>query len=183
MVMKDKTTNRKSSIVMPVLIGSAIAAGIALLLAPKKGKEIRKDLKRFAANTRDQVAEVIDGGRDLFKEGRTVVAGAVKAGKETFYEGTEKLKKIMHKKERSLAAPILASGVIGVGTAILLTPKAEKKIGGAVKRIAANTRDTFVSAIDKGKAFYTAGRKAIPKAMGAGQKEYIRRNMRHRHAA
>jgi gas vesicle protein len=183
MVMKEETTNIKRSILMPVLIGSSIAAGIALLLAPKKGKEIRKDLKRFAVNTRDQVAEVIDGGRDLFKEGRTVVAEAVKAGTETFDEGTEKLKKLMHKKERSFVAPILASGVIGVGTAVLLAPKAGKRVGVDLKRIAAKTRGTFVSAIDKGKAFYTEGRKAIPKAMRAGQKEYIRKNVMHRHAA
>jgi gas vesicle protein len=183
MVMKEETTNIKRSILMPVLIGSSIAAGIALLLAPKKGKEIRKDLKRFAANTRDQVAEVIEGGRDLYKEGRAVVAGAVKAGKETFDEGTEKLKKLMHKKERSFVAPILASGVIGVGTAVLLAPKAGKRVGVDLKRIAAKTRGTFVSAIDKGKAFYTEGRKAIPKAMRAGQQEYIRRNVKHRHAA
>ena len=181
--MKEKTTNRKSSILMPALIGGAIGAGIAILLAPKKGKEIRKDLKRFAANTRDQVAKVVDGGRDLFEEGRAVVAGAVKAGKETYDKGTERIEKLVHKKERSLAAPLVASGIIGVGTALLLTPKAEKKVTGDLKKIAANTRDTIVSAVDKGKAHYMEGRKAIYKAMGAGQKEYIRKNVKFRHAA
>ncbi len=174
--MKEETTNRKSSILMPVLIGSTIVGGIALLLVPKKGKEITKDLKRFATNTRDRIAEVIDGGRE-------VVAGAVKAGKETYDEGTESLEKLMHKKERSLMGPVLASGIVGLGTALLLAPKAEKKVGGNVKRIVANTRDKFVSAIDKGKAFHTEGRKANPKAMGPGQKEYIRKNVKHRHAA
>ncbi len=174
--MKEETTNRKSSILMPVLIGSTIVAGIAVLLSPKKGKEITKDLKRFVTNTRDRIAEVIEGGRE-------VVTEAVKAGKETYNEGTERLEKLMHKKERSLMAPVLASGIVGLGTALLMSPKAETKAGGDVKRIAVNARDKFVSAIDKGKAFHTEGRKAKPKAMEAGQKEYIRKNVKHRHAA
>jgi len=48
MVMKKGYIHRKRSIVMPVLIGSAVGAGIALLLAPRTGKEIRNDLKRLA---------------------------------------------------------------------------------------------------------------------------------------
>ena len=164
--MKEETTNRKSSIMMPVLIGSALGAGIALLLAPKTGKEIRKDLKRFAAKTRDRVAEVIGGGRDLFEEGREAVTETVKAGKETYDEGTKGLEKIMHKKEPSL-----------------MSPKTEKEVKGNLKRIVANTKDKIVSAIDKGKAPYTEGRKVISKAMGAGQKEFIRKNVKHHHAA
>jgi gas vesicle protein len=164
--MKEKNTNRKSAILMPVLIGSTLGAGVALLLAPKTGKEIRKDLKRFAANTRDRVAGVIGGGRDLFEEGREAVTETVKAGKETYDEGTKELEKVMHKKEPSL-----------------MSPKAEKEVKGNLKRIAANTKDKIVSAIDKGKAPYTEGRKVISKAMGAGQKEYIRKNVKHHHAA
>ena len=148
--MKEKTTNRKSSILMPALIGSAVGAGIALLLAPKKGKEIRNDLKRLAANTRDQVAKVIDGGRKLFGKGEGVVAEAVTTVKETYDEGTERL---------------------------------EKLVTGELKPIAAKTRNTFVSAVDKGKTFYTEGRRAISKGMGAGQKEYLRKNVKHHHAA
>ena len=183
MVMKKGFIIRKRSIVMPVLIGSAVGAGIALLLAPKTGKEIRKDLKRLAANTRDQVAEVIDEGRDLYEEGREVVAGAVKAGKETYDEGTEVIEKLMHKKERSLMVPILASGIIGAGIALLLASKSGKEVRGVIKRIAADTRDKFVSAIDKGKVLYLKGRKAIPVAVEAGKKAYVHEKKRLRRAA
>lgn len=155
---------------MPVLMASAVGAGIALLLAPKSGKEVRKDLKRFAMNTRDQVAEVIDEGRDLYEEGREVVARAVKSGKETYDEGTEKIGKLMHKKEHSLVVPILASGIIGAGVALLLTPKTGKEVRNDLKRIAANTRDKVVSLIDKGKAFYREGGRATSEAAEAGKK-------------
>ena len=163
--MKEESTNGKSSILMPVLMGSAAGAGIMLLLAPKTGKEIRKDLKRFAANTRDRGAEVIDEGRDLYEEGREVVARAVKSGKETYDEGMERLDNLMRKKERSLMAPILASGIIVAGVALLLASKSGKEVRGDLKRAAANTRDKFISAIDKGKAPYREGRKAIPEAV------------------
>ena len=164
-VMKEESTNWKRSIVGPVLMGGAVA-GIALLLAPKDGKGIRKDLKRFATNTRDQVAEVIDDGRD-------VVARAVKAGKATYDKGTEGLGKLMRRKERSLMAPILASGIIGAGVALLLAPKSGKEIRKDLKRFAAITRDTFSSVIDKGKALYTEGRKAIPEFVEAGKKAFV----------
>src|SRR6202162_4110829 len=115
--MKKESRNRKRSILMPVLVSSAVGAGIAILLAPKSGEEIRKDLKRFATSTRDEVAEVIDEGRDLYEESREVVDRAVKAGKEAYDEGAEMLEKLMHKKERSLMVPILASGIIAAGAA------------------------------------------------------------------
>jgi gas vesicle protein len=181
--MKEESKNRKSTILGPVLMGSAVGAGIAVLLAPKTGKEIRKDLKRFAANTRDQVAEVIDEGRDLYEEGREVAARAVKASKEMYDEGTEKIEKLMHKKERSLMVPILASGIIGAGVALLLAPKSGKEVRGFLKRIAANTRDTFVSAMDKGKVLYLKGKKAIPVALAAGKKAYVHEKEKLRHAA
>jgi len=183
MVMKEESTHKKRSIVMPVLVGSAVGAGIALLLAPKTGKAIRKDLKRLAANTRDQVAEVIDEGRDLYEEGREVVAGAVKAGKETYEEGTEMIERLMHKKERSLMVPILVSGMIGAGIALLVAPKSGKEVRGDLKRIAADTRDKFVSVMDKGKALYREGSKAIPEAVIAGKKAYVHAKEKLLHAA
>lgn len=174
--MKEVFRNRNSSILMPFLMGSAVGAGIALLLAPKTGKEIRKDLKRLAGNTRDQVAEVID-------EGREVVVGAVKAGKETYDEGTEMIEKLMHKKKRSLTLPILASGIIGAGVVLLLAPKSGKEVRGDLKRIAAVTRDKFVSAIDKGKVLYLKGSKALPKSVEAGKKAFVHEKEKLRHAS
>ena len=181
--MKEEITNRKRSIRMSVLIGSAAGAGIAFLLTPKTGKEIRKDLKRFGATARDQVADVIDEGRDLYEEGRDLVAEAVKTGKKTYDEGTKGLQRLMHKKDRSLMAPILAGSVIGAGIALLLAPKSGKEVRGDLKRIAANTQDKLVSAIDRGKALYMKGRKGIHEAVEAGKKAFVHEKKMFRHAA
>ena len=145
--MKEESTNRKSFVLLPALIGSVAGAGTALLLAPKSGKKIRKDLKRFAEDTRDQVGEVID-------EGSKVVARALKAGKETYEEGAENIEKLMHKKGRLLMALTFASGIIGVGIAFLLTTQSGQEVRGDIKRIATNAGERLVTAIDKGKAFY-----------------------------
>jgi hypothetical protein len=40
------------------------------MLAPKTGKLIRKDLKRFAMNTRDKFASAIDKGKVIYLEGK-----------------------------------------------------------------------------------------------------------------
>jgi gas vesicle protein len=148
MVMKEEHRNRKSSILMPVLVGSAVGAGIALLFAPKKGKELRKDLKQFAAKTGDQVADTID-------KGRKVVVRGVEAGRRTYDIGTTRLDKLMHKKEKSLLVPIVASGIIGAGIAFLVAPKSGKDVREDIKRFAVDTRDKVVSHRDKGEVHYT----------------------------
>jgi gas vesicle protein len=180
MVMKEGSEYRKSSILIPALIGSAVGAGVALLLAPQSGKETRNDLKRFAANTRDRVAGVIDEGRDLYEEGRESVARAVKAGKETYDEGAERFEKLMHKKERSLMMPILVSGIIGAGIALMLAPKTGKLIRKDLKQFAVNTRDKFASAIDKGKVLYLEEKK---EAAAASKKAHIHEKAKLRHVA
>jgi gas vesicle protein len=89
----------------------------------------------------------------------------------------------MHKKERSLMVPILVSGIIGAGIALLVAPKSGKEVRGDLKRIAADTRDKFVSVMDKGKALYREGSNAIPEAMEAGKKAYIHAKEKLLHAA
>lgn len=161
--MKEEYTHRKSSILRPVLMGSAVGAGIALLLAPKSGKELRKDLERFSAKTGKQVAQVIDEGREKYDEGR------------------ERLSEFVYKKkERSLMVPIMVSGILGAGIAFLLAPKTGKAVREDVKRIAVDTRDKVASLIDKGKVLATEG---IPEAMEAVSKAFREEKKKIWHAA
>jgi gas vesicle protein len=80
----------KSSFVMPVLAGGIIGAGIALLLAPKSGTEIRKDLKLFASDTGEQIVSAFDKGKDLYETGKEAITTVVEAGKKGFVKGKEK---------------------------------------------------------------------------------------------
>jgi len=90
MVMKEELTNKGINIVVPFLVGGVVGAGVALLFAPKTGKEIRNDMKRFATTTKDRVTLAIDKGKELYEEGRTVVESAIDAGKNAYIQEKEK---------------------------------------------------------------------------------------------
>jgi gas vesicle protein len=172
MIMKERFLNRAGSMVVPILAGGFVGAGTALLLAPKPGIRVRKDLKRIANITRDQVSEAVDKGREIYEESRTAVANAVEAGKKTYVEGIEKLEKFTKKDERSVLLPMLAGGVIGAGIALLLAPKSGMEVREDLKRLAASTKDRVSSAVEKGKVLYGEGRTAVTNAMEEGKKVY-----------
>ena len=88
--MKEELKKKGIDMLVPFLVGGAVGAGAALLLAPKPGKEIRNDLKRFATTTKDRVTLAVDRGKELYEEGRTAVASAIDAGKTAFVEEKEK---------------------------------------------------------------------------------------------
>jgi len=88
--MKEELKKKGIDMLVPFLVGGAVGAGVAMLLAPKPGKEIRNDLKRFATTTKDRVTLAVDRGKELYEEGRTAVANAIDAGKTAFVEEKEK---------------------------------------------------------------------------------------------
>ncbi len=91
MIMKEELTNKGINIMVPFLVGGVVGAGLALLFAPKPGKEIRDDVKRFTTTTKDRVVlaldKGIDKGKELYEEGRTAVASAIDAGKNVIDAG------------------------------------------------------------------------------------------------
>ena len=62
------------------LAGAAMGAGIALLYAPKSGRDTRRLIGRKARNSGEAVAdmgrELWDKGRDLYEKGRQVADDA-----------------------------------------------------------------------------------------------------------
>jgi gas vesicle protein len=90
MIMKEELIRKGINIIVPVIVGGVVGAGLALLLAPKSGRETRKDLKRFAATAKDRVNLAIDQGKELYEEGRTKVVNAIDAGKTAFVQEKNK---------------------------------------------------------------------------------------------
>lgn len=80
---------RGSSILIPFLVGGVVGAGIAMLLAPKAGKEVRNDIKDFAAKTKDTLTTTIDKSKQLYEEGKSAVTSAVEAGKSAYLTEVE----------------------------------------------------------------------------------------------
>jgi len=55
------------------LTGAAIGAAAALLLAPKTGVQMRKDIRRFSKRTKDQFDDLQSDLRDQINDGYTQV--------------------------------------------------------------------------------------------------------------
>jgi gas vesicle protein len=94
MIMKEELIEKGNTVLMPFLVGGIVGAGIALLLAPKPGKEVREDIKRFASNAKERVSSAVDQGKVLYEEGRTAVAGAIDAGKTAYIQEKEKFRHV-----------------------------------------------------------------------------------------
>ncbi len=92
--MEEKVTNKSIDLIVPFFIGGVIGAGVALLLAPKPGKEVRNDLKRFATTAKDRVILAVDKGKELYGESRAAVVSAIDAGKAAFVQEKEKLQHV-----------------------------------------------------------------------------------------
>ena len=177
--MKEERTNRKGSTLTTVLVGGAVGAGLALMLAPKAGSEMRKELKRAAG----RVSQAVDIGKDLYGEGREFVNKAVEASKKAHVEETP-LEPIINGKG-SLLGPILTSGIIGAGIgagiALLLAPKSGSETRKDLKVLASSSLEKVGSAIDKGKDIYGAGKSAITEA-AEGKIPYVEGKRETMHA-
>jgi gas vesicle protein len=92
MIMKEELekNNTVGPLLATFLAGGLIGAGIALLLAPKAGKDLRKDLRDIAAKTREDVTETVEKGRELYEESSSAVKGAIDAGKMAYIQERDK---------------------------------------------------------------------------------------------
>ncbi len=92
MIMKEEleSTKKESSILVPFLVGGLVGAGVAFLLAPKAGKELRKDIKEIASDTRETIGSAIDKGKELYEGSKSAVKDAFEAGKSAYVEEREK---------------------------------------------------------------------------------------------
>ncbi len=81
------------NIFLALVMGAAIGGGLALLTAPRSGKETRDKVRDMADDVRDKVSkiadeaearirEAIDEGRDALVEKGELIKSAVEAGKE-----------------------------------------------------------------------------------------------------
>jgi gas vesicle protein len=85
--------NKRGSTILPFLAGGLVGAGVALLLAPKSGRELRKDIKDIAASTGDKITATVEKGKELYVDSTEAVKNAIEAGKVAYIETMEKHQK------------------------------------------------------------------------------------------
>jgi gas vesicle protein len=88
-MMKEGLEIKERSVFVPFVLGGLVGAGIALLLAPKSGKEVRKNIKDIAENTRETIISTMHRGKDLIEEGKIAVSSAIDAGKAAYVHERE----------------------------------------------------------------------------------------------
>ncbi len=81
------------TVFMAFILGGAIGAGLALLMAPQSGKETMEKLRgltedvtekasRYADQIKEKVNSTIEEGKGLVEEKKSIIATAIEAGKE-----------------------------------------------------------------------------------------------------
>jgi gas vesicle protein len=172
--MSEKNIQIDNTVVAPFLAGGILGAGIALLLAPKPGKELRKDVKRlardvkrFSANAGDRVTGAIEKGKDIVEDGAARFADVIEDGKAVFVGQKKRLTGLI-KPQRSIIGPVLAGSVGGAALALLLAPKAGKELRQDVKSFASAAGDQVSSAAHKGIDLYEQGKAKVAGAVETG---------------
>ncbi len=82
--------SKQNSIIVPLLVGGIVGAAIGILLAPKAGREMRKQIKDLAVDTKEKLATAIDRSKEFYDEAKVVVSNAVDAGKQAYAEERRK---------------------------------------------------------------------------------------------
>jgi gas vesicle protein len=93
------------TVILSFLAGAAVGAGVALLVAPKTGEELRatiKDLaddavdkiKEYASEAQDKIRSSYEEGKDLVMEKKSILTSAIEAGKEAMEREKEKYKEV-----------------------------------------------------------------------------------------
>ncbi len=91
------------AVLLSFLAGAAVGAGVALLVAPKSGEELRgkiRDLaddaidkiKEYTSEAQDKIKSTIEEGKGLINEKKSILSSAIEAGKEAMEREKERLK-------------------------------------------------------------------------------------------
>ncbi len=91
------------TVFLSFLAGAAVGAGIALLYAPKTGREMRENIKdltddavskikEYTREAQDKVKSTIEGGKEVIAEKKSIITSAIEAGKEAMDKERERLK-------------------------------------------------------------------------------------------
>ena len=91
--MSDNCQVSAGTVLVSFVAGAAIGAAMALLYAPKSGREMRESIldltedavdkiKEYAKEAQDKIKTAVEEGKETFVEKKSVLASAIEAGRE-----------------------------------------------------------------------------------------------------
>lgn len=87
---KEESAKNGNSVLVPFLLGGMVGAAVGLLLAPKSGSEMRRQIREFALDTKDKFSSSLGKGLDLYDDAKVAITSAVEAGKQAYTHEREK---------------------------------------------------------------------------------------------
>ncbi|NIA08215.1 MAG: YtxH domain-containing protein [Nitrospiraceae bacterium] len=102
-------------VAMAFLLGGTIGAGLAVLLTPKTGPEVRGRIKeqvdtvrgstfKVADEVRGKAGEMLDKGKDLIEQKKAVLGSAIEAGKGAMEREKSRLMERIRKEKQEKEA-------------------------------------------------------------------------------
>ncbi len=90
------------TVMVSFLAGASLGAGLALLYAPKSGKEMRETIadltddavdkiKEYAKEAQDKIKSTIEDGKETIVEKKSILASAIEAGREAMHKEKERV--------------------------------------------------------------------------------------------
>lgn len=91
-----------STVFVSFLAGAAIGSGLALLFAPKTGREVRDQIrdmtddavdriKDYAKDAQDKLRETYECGKEVVMEKKSIITSAIEAGKEAMEKEKQRI--------------------------------------------------------------------------------------------
>ena len=91
--MSDERGISAGTVLVSFVAGAALGAGLALLYAPKSGREMRDTIadltddavdkiKEYAREAQDKIKNSLEEGKEVFAEKKSILASAIEAGRE-----------------------------------------------------------------------------------------------------
>jgi len=85
------------TVLVSFVAGAAIGAGLALLYAPKSGREMRDNIadltddavdkiKEYAKEAQEKIKSAIEEGKETIVEKKSILASAIEAGREAMHK-------------------------------------------------------------------------------------------------
>lgn len=98
---EERGCSAAGHVVLAFVLGGIVGAGIALLTAPRSGRETREKIREFAdetkkkaseyaEQTKDKLSSAVEHGKEFVTEKKTLISSAIEAGKEAYSKEKEK---------------------------------------------------------------------------------------------
>lgn len=102
MSQQDNAAVSASTVLVSFLAGAALGASLALLYAPKSGRETRDQIsdltddavgkiKEYAKEAQDKIKTALEDGKETLMEKKSILSSAIEAGREAIQKEKEKL--------------------------------------------------------------------------------------------